>query len=121
MKIAILLNGTRISPRYGFANDMLLVSIQGGKVVNKERLSLKGLTPYQIPAYLASLGVTKVIAGGIHQRFQELFKERNIQLIWGIIGDAEDALNWFLKGRLTSGIGICYSNNRRRRRRGRNF
>lgn len=120
MKIAIPRYEGRISPRFGFTQDVLLVDVgeKGGD--HREVLPLGGLFPQEIPAYLHRKGVRVVLTGGINWEFQDLFKALGIEVIWGLIGTPEEALAAYLAGRLAPGMGCCPGVGRhRRRRRGR--
>jgi hypothetical protein len=61
-----------------------------------------------------------VISGGMNQHFQSLFRRRGIEVIWGIIGEADDVLAAFMTGRLSPGMGCCLGR-RKRRFRSRRF
>ena len=72
----------------------------------------------EIPDFLASQGVTKVIAGGVNWHLQEMLRFRNIDLIWGIMGDVDEVLALYLSKGLQDGMGPCPPRTRRRRLRG---
>jgi hypothetical protein len=57
-----------------------------------------------------------VISGGMNNHFQDLFRSQGIQVIWGIIGEANDALVAFTDGQLTPGMGCCPGGRRPRQR-----
>ena len=66
---------------------------------------------------LVKEGVEVVISGGMNKHFQNLFRSQGIQVIWGIIGEANDALAAFRDGQLTPGMGCCPQGRRPRQRR----
>ncbi|RLA78954.1 MAG: hypothetical protein DRG36_05595 [Deltaproteobacteria bacterium] len=116
MKIAIPLYGERVAPRVGFAKEVMVVTLRGKRVEGREVVDISHIPPFQLPAYLASLGVTKLITGGVDGFLGRIFKAHNIDVIWGIIGKADDVLDFYLHGGLRAGMGPCPP--RRRRRRG---
>ncbi len=117
MKIAIPRYGGRISPRFGFTQDVLLVDVGEGGGDSREVLPVGGLFPQEIPAYLHSKGVRVVLTGGINREFQDLFRALGIEVIWGLIGTPEEALEAYLAGRVAPGMGRCPGLRRHRRRR----
>ena len=116
MKLAIMLYGTRVSPRYGYSQGVLIVEVSGHQEIRKKTLETDAYYPEQIPVVLGKEGVEVVIAGGMNNHFQDLFRSQGIQVIWGIIGEANDALAAFRDGQLTPGMGCCPEGRRPRQR-----
>jgi hypothetical protein len=54
---------------------------------------------------LANKKVRVLISGGIQKRFQEMFHDHEINVIWGVAGQLNNVLRAFRKGRLQCGIG----------------
>ncbi len=113
MKLAIMLYGTRVSPRYGYSQGVLIVEVSNQGEFGRRTLEIGKYYPEKIPELLSKEGVEVVISGGMNQHFQNLFRLQGIDVIWGIIGEADDVLAAFSSGRLTPGMGCC----RRRRKR----
>ena len=118
MKVAIPRYEGRISPRFGFAQDVLVADLAGVGDPHSEILSLERCFPEEIPRMLHAKGVQVVLTGGINFHFQDLFRALGIQVIWGIMGTPEEAVEAFLNGKLVPGMGRCPSGKHRRRRRG---
>jgi predicted Fe-Mo cluster-binding NifX family protein len=125
MKVAIMLYGTRVSPRFGYSQGVMIVEVSGHQESRKKTLETDDYYPEQIPVVLSKEGVEVVIAGGMNRHFQDLFRSQGIQVIWGIIGEANDALAAFKDGQLTPGMGCCPEGRRprqgQRRFRGRRY
>jgi predicted Fe-Mo cluster-binding NifX family protein len=117
MKVAIPLYGNRISPRFGYTSDFLIVELQGKKEIDRKALTMEISHPARMADRLASEGVSLVLSGGMSPHFQEQFRLRNIAVIWGLIGEADDVLATYLDGQVFSGMGPCPRRNRRRRMR----
>ena len=117
MKLAIMLYGTRVSPRYGYSQGVLIVEVNNQGEFSRKTLEIGKYYPEQIPDLLSKEGVEVVISGGMNRHFQDLFRSQGIQVIWGIIGEANDALAAFKNGRLTPGMGCCPEGRRPRQRR----
>ena len=122
MKLAIMLYGTRVSPRFGYSQEVMIIEVDGKEEIRREILEVDDYYPEQIPVVLGKEGVEVVISGGMNNHFQGLFRSQGIQVIWGIIGEAEDALAAFGAGQLAPGMGSCpearWPRRRQRRFRG---
>jgi predicted Fe-Mo cluster-binding NifX family protein len=120
MKIAIPRYRGRISPRFGFTQDILLVEMDDAGGRSREVFAVDSLMPHEIPEKLHDKGVQAVLTGGINAEFQSLFRELGIQVIWGLIGTPEETLEAYLSGQLAPGMGRCPGRRRNgRRTRGR--
>jgi len=107
MKLAVMLYGRRVSPRFGYSQRALIVDMEDRHEIHRRKVAFKGCDPEQIPELLANEGVKLVICGGMNDCFQELFQERGIAVIWGIIGDAADVLAAYRADKLVPGMGSC--------------
>ncbi len=115
MKLAIMLYGTRVSPRYGYSQGVLIVEFNNQGEFVRTTLEIDQYYPDKIPDLLSKEGVEVVISGGMNQHFQNLFRLRGIDVIWGIIGEADDVLAAFMTGQLRPGMGCCLAGRRPRR------
>ena len=120
MKMAIMLYGTRVSPRFGYSQGVMIVEVSGHQEIRRKTLETDDYYPDQIPVVLGKEGVEVLISGGMNKHFQDLFRFQGIQVIWGIIGEADDALTAFKAGQLVPGMGCC-AEGRRPRQRQRRF
>ncbi len=100
MKIAISLFGSLVSPRFGYSPEMVLVTIEGGEIVSRERLYTGGLSMPHLINHLSASKVDAVICGGIDGFCYRQLVSRDISIVPDIRGDAETALQFFLRGRL---------------------
>jgi predicted Fe-Mo cluster-binding NifX family protein len=116
MKLAIMLYGSRVSPRFGYSQGALIVDYGGQQEIRRKTLELQEYYPEQIPELLGKEGVKVVISGGMNHHFQNLFRLRGIKVIWGIIGEADDVLTAFSSDQLTPGMGCCPEGRRRGQR-----
>ena len=117
MKVAIMLYGSRVSPRFGYSQGILIVEDSGQEKIQKRTLGIEKYHPEQIPELLSKEGVEVLIGGGINHHFQNLFQIRGIDVIWGVMGEADDVLVAFKAGQLTPGMGFCPRGRRRRGQR----
>ena len=107
MKVAVPLFRDEVSPRFGCSAQFLVATVEEGGVWAQEVKDVSHLAPWQLSEFLASLGVTKVICGGVHRRFQEELARCGIEIIWGVIGPAADALEALRAGTLRTDQFIC--------------
>jgi predicted Fe-Mo cluster-binding NifX family protein len=94
----------------------MIVEVRDHQEIQRKILETDDYYPEQIPVVLGREGVEVVIAGGMNKHFQDLFRWQGIQVIWGIIGEANDALAAFKNGQLTPGMGCCPEGRRPRQR-----
>lgn len=113
MKIAIPLFGTRVSPNFDHAQTALLVNIERGIVTRTRELSLGPYEPLTRAVQIKSLGIELVICGGVSNFLQNLLEKQNIRVIPWITGEAQRALDLFLRGDLEPGTMACPGRRRR--------
>ena len=107
MKVAIPLYENRISPRFAYSKEFLVVDIKDHQVLNRKTLMLNVKNPVQIAEHFAKVGVDVILSSGMNQDFQKAFRLRNIGVIWGLIGEVEDVLDAYMKGEVFAGMGPC--------------
>jgi predicted Fe-Mo cluster-binding NifX family protein len=125
MKVAIPIFENRISPRFDFSPEVWIVEVEDGKLVNHEKISVAHLNLSQRMEKITSNGVHKIICGGIDGFSRDQLKNRGIDVVQDIIGEAEVVIDRFMRGRLQSGFccerrrdrGFCMRKNNLRRRR----
>ena len=104
MKIAIPMFNTRVSPRFDFASKILVATVDGRQIVDRETYSLINLNPIRRSSMLSDLGVNIIICGGISSFSQRLISANAIEVIPMVQGEVEEVLDLFIKGNLTSAI-----------------
>jgi len=115
MVVAIPLFGSRVSPRFLYSQEMLIVTVENQKEIKRKRVSTVGLNMQQRLSLLAYFGVGTLICGGVGNLCLQTLSGRGFQVIHGVAGEADDALELFLNDKLKGGQFIqC----RRKRFRG---
>ena len=100
MKLAIPLFGTRVAPRFDCAGEFLVAEVDGGQVVEQRMQVLDdGVLAHRIQG-LVDRGIGLVVCGGIDRFSAEQLALRGVQVVPWITGEADDALQCFLSGRL---------------------
>jgi predicted Fe-Mo cluster-binding NifX family protein len=106
MKIAIPLFNTRISPRFDCATKFLL-ALFGSDLVDKQVVQTGTLSSLEKINKLKELNINILICGGIDRASMQLLNSFEGLMIYSwVTGEAEDALNCFLKGKLESCLMI---------------
>jgi predicted Fe-Mo cluster-binding NifX family protein len=121
MKVAIPVFGHRVSPRFDFAPGLILFTLENGKVIGREELSLLPWGPWQRVERLKELQVQTLICGGIDGDSENMLLQERIQVIPWIAGEVQEALDAFLKGNLQRGATIYPRCGRRGQRWARRF
>jgi predicted Fe-Mo cluster-binding NifX family protein len=106
-KLAVAADGDVVSAHFGHCSQYVLVEAEGGKVLKRTTISNPGHEPGKLPRYLAELGVTCVVAGGMGPRAQQNFAAHGISTVVGITGTVEQAVQAWLSGELSGGDNTC--------------
>ena len=109
MKVAMPLYMNRISPRFSYSREFLVVEIRAGQELDREVLTIDIESPAHIAERFAKKGIDMILSGGMNPEFQKEFRLRNVGVIWGLIGETEDVLATYLKGKAFAGMGPCPS------------
>jgi predicted Fe-Mo cluster-binding NifX family protein len=104
MKVAIPIFGNRISPRFDFSPEMWIIEVERGEVVSQEKLPMANLNLPQRLEQITSNGIDKVICGGIDGFSLNQLGSKGIDVLEDVIGEAETALDLFMRGRLRPGF-----------------
>jgi predicted Fe-Mo cluster-binding NifX family protein len=102
MRIAIPVFGTKISPRFDCAGNVLMVDVTDGSVTARR---LESIEPFrwrhQINA-LRERGVEVMLCGGIRRCDYLLLVRVGINVYAGLVGEVEDILAAFLRGEIAN-------------------
>lgn len=115
MKVAIPLEGDKISSHFGRCYQFAFFEIENNKILNKE---IVNAPPHQrglFPQFLKDKGVELVIASGIGRKALEMLSQLNIKVIQGIEGEIDEIIKKFLEGKLKGEKNLC-----ERRKEGKN-
>jgi len=110
MKIAIpLLNGN-LTPHFGHCERFAIITVDSATraILSQEEIVPPPHEPGLYPSWLAKLGITHVIAGGMGENAINLFGQNNIEVIAGATGEtAEKIVKLFLENTLVTGKNLC--------------
>ena len=108
MKIAVASTGAMTTEHFGHCENFNLFDAENGVITKHESIPNPGHKPGFLPNYLGDLGVNVVISGGMGQGAIDIFNMRNIEVIIGATGSAEDCAKRYLAGELQSTGSICH-------------
>lgn len=107
MIIAIATDGIYVSPHFGRCGAYTIVDIAGGDVVGREVVANPGHAPGAIPEFLNNKGAEKVVCGGIGTRAKDLFGQYGIEILAGVGGTVDNAVEELARGTLAGGESFC--------------
>jgi predicted Fe-Mo cluster-binding NifX family protein len=101
MRVAIPVTAGQIPNHFGHCESFLIADVAAGAVTSERLLPNPRHGPGgPPPAFVASQGVTQVLAWGIPPHAAEALRGRGIAIQLGVTGDAAAALRAFLGGSL---------------------
>ena len=111
-KIAIPIENGLLCSHFGHCQQFTIVNVEDSKIVNVEELIPPEHVPGLYPRWVASFGVTDVIAGGMGQQAIVLFNQQNINAFVGApIKSAVELVMDFIDGKLSLTANYCNHGN----------
>jgi len=108
MKIAVASDNGLVSGHFGHCESFTIYDTVDGKIIETEVVPNPGHKPGFLPVFLNDKGVNVIIAGGMGGGAVDIFNEKNIEVITGAQGKAEDLANSYLLGELISTGSVCH-------------
>lgn len=110
MKIAIPVANQKLCMHFGHCQNFEIFDVdkESKLIISKETQEPPAHEPGVLPAWLAQMNVTCIIAGGMGSRAQNLFSEKNITVVVGAESKpTEKIVEDYLNGCLISGENTC--------------
>ncbi len=109
MKIAIPVANGILCSHFGHCERFAILDMdEQGNVTSRDELTPPPHEPGVLPAWLHSLGIQHIIAGGMGSRAQGLFFENGISVTIGAPSIApEELASAYVKGTLVGGDNVC--------------
>lgn len=104
MKIAIPVKHENIYQHFGMASTFKVYTVENNQVVKTESIATEGRGHGAMLSVLLENGINCVICGGIGEGAIQGVTQAGIELVAGISGTADDALNAYLAGGLQSNM-----------------
>ncbi len=107
VRIAIVMDGDRVSEHFGKCERVMLATIEKGRVRSREVVDAPEHDCSALPRLFAEEKVDCVIAGGLGRGAMAHLAEAGMQVLPGIAGSAQEALDLFIAGKLKPGEAAC--------------
>ena len=107
MKIAVTYDNGNIFQHFGKTEFFKVYEVEDGKVVSSEVIGSNGVGHGALAGLLADRAVDVLICGGIGGGAQTALEEAGVELCAGAEGDADRAVEAYLKGELVSSGANC--------------
>ncbi len=107
MKIAVAYADGEVFQHFGHTEKFKIYEIEDGKVVSSEIIGSEGSGHGALATLLSKQAVNVLICGGIGGGAQAALEEAGIELCAGASGDADGAVEAYLKGELVNSGANC--------------
>ena len=109
MKIAVAYdNGSgNVFQHFGKSENFKVYEVEDSKVVNSEVIGTDGLSHCTLASMLAEKSVDVLVCGGIGKGAIDALSEQGLEVVSGAEGNADEAVEKFLKGELESAGMTC--------------
>ena len=108
MKIAVAAMGTQVAGHFGHCENFIFFDTADDKIVAVNSVPNPGHRPGFQPNVLADTGRQVRISGGKGGGAVDIFNERGVEVIVGVQGEAQTAVETYLRGELISTGSICH-------------
>jgi FKBP-type peptidyl-prolyl cis-trans isomerase 2/predicted Fe-Mo cluster-binding NifX family protein len=108
MKIAVTYENGTIFQHFGKTEAFKIYETEEGRILSSEVIRSNGTGHGALAGFLAGQGIDVVICGGIGGGAQNALAEAGIELCAGAQGDADQAVEAYLKGELISAGVTCH-------------
>jgi Mrp family chromosome partitioning ATPase/predicted Fe-Mo cluster-binding NifX family protein len=107
-KIALPLDGDRLSTHFGHSSAFAIYEVAGGRIVGEKREEPPAHAPGVLPGWLRERGVDVVLAVGMGSRAMSMFEEAGIEVVSGApSGTPREVVGSYLQGTLAPGENVC--------------
>ena len=107
MKIAVTYENGEVFQHFGHTEYFKVYVIEDGRVVSGEVIDTNGSGHEALAGFLAGLSVNVLLCGGIGGGAQTALADAGIEICSGAQGDADAAVNAYLRGELQSAGVNC--------------
>lgn len=108
MKVAIACEKEMVTMHFGHCEYFKIYDIKEGNIINSNVVPNPGHRPGFLPVFLHDQGVNVIISGGMGAGAVELFNEKEIEVIIGVQGRANEVVERYIEGKLESTGSICH-------------
>lgn len=109
-KVAIPIEGGRLSAHFGHCEQFYFADIENGKIVKEETITPPEHQPGVYPVWVKQQGANAVIAGGIGWKAKDLFAQENIMVYDGmavLTDEPQKLVELFIDNKLPILVDTC--------------
>lgn len=100
--------GGKLTAHFGHCEKFAIIEVEENKILTNALIEPPVHQPGVYPKFLADMGVSTIIAGGMGQQAQDLFKRNNIEVYLGIDSIEPTILvDKYLSQQLEAGGNLC--------------
>lgn len=107
MKIAVTYENGNVFQHFGHTENFKVYEVEDGKILSGEVIGTDGNGHDALAGFLADKGVEVLICGGCGQGAQNALTEAGIEVCSGAAGNADEAVEMYLAGKLESAGVNC--------------
>ena len=107
MRIAVTYEGGNVFQHFGHTETFKVYEVEDGEIVNSTVVGSNGAGHGALAALLNEVGIDVLICGGIGGGAQDALAEQGIELCAGASGDADAAVEAYLRGELENTGANC--------------
>ena len=105
---AVPTENEKLCAHFGHCEKFAIIETVNKEIVDEKFVNPPVHEPGAYPAYLAQLGVSTIISGGMGQKARQLFSMNNIEVCIGVSAESPKILvEHYLKGELKTGENLC--------------
>jgi len=108
MKIAVASEGEMVTEHFGHCENFNIYETENNRIICFESVPNPGHKPGFLPNFLADLGVSVIISGGMGGGAIDIFAQRGIEVVTGASGLALKAAENYLNDKLKSTNSVCH-------------
>ena len=108
MKVAVASEQGLVTEHFGHCEAFMIFNTIDDQIVSSEVVPNPGHKPGFLPRFLHGLGVNTIISGGMGAAAVGIFNEHGIEVIVGVDGSAERAVEAYVSGNLKSTGSVCH-------------
>ena len=107
-KIAVPVEKGVLCAHFGHCEKFYIATVEEGKIKDEIEITPPEHQPGLYPKWIKAQGVSCVIAGGMGESAQSLFKNEEIALFTGVpVKEPKELVNDYIQGVLESGVNSC--------------
>ncbi len=105
LKLLIPIADNDVAPRFDLAGEVLIVHIEGNKVLSKRTIVMPHPSPEDLCAMLLRENIQVLVCNGIEEEYYQYLRWKKITVIDSVMSSYPEALEAYLENRLSAESG----------------